>query len=158
VAETWRLVSKKSFIFTAKILITSFLVIDQVFRILPFFSKIFRFFTMLHVVYDPFLTRKHLFYSVHTFARIHNTTSQNIGGTDAWAVPPPQIFGGPSPRSTPTPRSPPLRRGWTPLPPSSLAVGKKMFALTVAKFVFNNSGNFRARANSPKPGLALNRG
>ena len=25
----------------------------------------------------------------------NNTTSQNIGGTDAWAVPPPQSFGGP---------------------------------------------------------------
>src|SRR6218665_1600042 len=33
-----------------------------------------------------------------------NTTSQNIGATDAWAVPPPQIFGGPSPRS-PAPAS-----------------------------------------------------
>src|SRR6218665_3767860 len=28
-----------------------------------------------------------------------NTTSQNIGGTNAWAVPPPQILGGPSPPS-----------------------------------------------------------
>src|SRR6218665_490309 len=28
-----------------------------------------------------------------------NTTSQNIGGTDARAVPPPQILGGPSPQS-----------------------------------------------------------
>src|SRR6218665_1570288 len=28
-----------------------------------------------------------------------NTTSQNIGGTNAWAVPPPQILGGPSPQS-----------------------------------------------------------
>ena len=37
----------------------------------------------------------------------HNTTSQNIGGTNAWAVPPPQFFlGGPSPQSPP--RSPPL--------------------------------------------------
>ena len=31
------------------------------------------------------------------------------------------------------------------------------FALTVAKFVFSNSGNFRAKANPPKPiYLALN--
>src|SRR6218665_3406626 len=33
------------------------------------------------------------------------------------------------------------------------------FALTAAKFVFSNSGNFRAKANPPKaqsPGLALN--
>src|SRR6218665_2987538 len=28
-----------------------------------------------------------------------NTTSPNIGGTDAWAVPPPQILGEPSPQS-----------------------------------------------------------
>jgi len=28
-----------------------------------------------------------------------NTTSQNIGGTDAWAVPPPQIFVGTVPQS-----------------------------------------------------------
>jgi len=26
-----------------------------------------------------------------------NTASQNIGGSDTWAVPPPQIVGGPSP-------------------------------------------------------------
>jgi len=28
-----------------------------------------------------------------------NTASRNIGGTDAWVVPPPKIFGGPSPQS-----------------------------------------------------------
>jgi len=51
-----------------------FFVIEQVFRILSFFSQIFRIFAtlyMLNVVYDPFLTRKNtIFYSVHTFARI----------------------------------------------------------------------------------------
>src|SRR6218665_977704 len=30
------------------------------------------------------------------------------------------------------------------------------FALTAAKFVFSNSGNFRAKAIPPSPGLALN--
>jgi len=30
------------------------------------------------------------------------------------------------------------------------------FALTVGKFVFSNSGNFRAKANPPSPGLVLN--
>src|SRR6218665_1579650 len=35
-----------------------------------------------------------------------NTTSQNIGGTNAWAVPPPQILGGTVPPVPP--RSPPL--------------------------------------------------
>src|SRR6218665_3975501 len=34
-----------------------------------------------------------------------NTTSQNIVGTNAWAVPPSQILGGPSPQSPP--RAPP---------------------------------------------------
>src|SRR6218665_1025550 len=89
-------------------LTTFFLVIDQVFRIFPFFfPQIFRIFTMLNVVYDPFLTRKtHFFYSVHTFTYIQqHYTSQNIGGTDAWAVPPPQILGDRPPSS---PRSPPM--------------------------------------------------
>src|SRR6218665_3207916 len=47
------------------------------------------------------------FYSVHTFARVRqHYTSQNIGGTDAWAVSPPQICLGGFP---PVPsRSPPL--------------------------------------------------
>src|SRR6218665_2735113 len=61
-----------------KFLTTFFVVIDQVFQIL-------RFFTVLNVVYNPFFTRKTtiseknslitpLFYSVRTFARIrqHN--------------------------------------------------------------------------------------
>jgi len=52
----------------------------------------------MKIIYDPFFTRKTpisennslttpLFYSVRTFTRIRQTTSQNIGGTDAWAVP-----------------------------------------------------------------------
>jgi len=48
-----------------------------------------------------------LFYSVRTFARIR----QNIGGTDAWAVPLPQIVLGDRPPSPPLglrPRSPPM--------------------------------------------------
>src|SRR6218665_1991148 len=69
---------------------------------------IFRIFTVLNVVYDSFFTRKStilhyfrkeflddtIFCSVRDFARIRqHYTSQNIGGTDAWAVPPPQILG-----------------------------------------------------------------
>ena len=53
-----------------------------------------------------FSWRKHLFHtkiSVFLFSYFrtlpYNTTSSNIGGTDAWAVPPPPIFGGPSPQS-----------------------------------------------------------
>src|SRR6218665_934027 len=48
---------------------------------------------------------KTIFYSVRTFARIrqHYVYFSKYWGTNAWAVPPPQILGGPSP-----PRSPPL--------------------------------------------------
>src|SRR6218665_2284876 len=79
---------------------TFFLVIDLVLRIFSFFSHIFRMFTMLNVVYDHFLTRKTQFFTLFMLSRTSdNTTSQNIGGPNAWAVPPPQILGGPSPQS-----------------------------------------------------------
>ena len=85
---------------------TFFLVIDLVLRIFPFFSHIFRMFAMLNVVYDHFLTRETQFFTLFIRSRTSDSTaSQNIGGTNAWAVPPPQILGDrpPSP-----PRSPPL--------------------------------------------------
>src|SRR6218665_77017 len=74
-----------------------FLVIDQVFQI----SRIF---TVLNVVYDPFFTRKTtisqknsfirpIFYSLRTFTRIRQHYFSKYWGTDAWAVPPPQILG-----------------------------------------------------------------
>src|SRR6218665_2681596 len=86
---------------------TFFLVIDLVLRIFPFFSHIFRMFTVLNVVYDHFLTRKTQFFTLFMLSRTSdNTTSQNIGGTNAWAVPPPQIFWGTVPPVPP--RSPPL--------------------------------------------------
>src|SRR6218665_3056075 len=91
---------------------TFFLVIDLVLQIFPFFSHIFRIFTMLNVLYDHFLTRKTQFVTLFMLSRTSdNTTSQNIGGTNAWAVPPPQILGGASPPPPPPvpPRSPPLR-------------------------------------------------
>ena len=79
---------------------TFFLVIDLVLRILPFFSNIFRMFTMLNVVYDHFLTRKPPFFTPFIPSRTSdNTTSQNIGGTNAWAVPHLKFWGGPSPQS-----------------------------------------------------------
>src|SRR6218665_4005978 len=96
-------------IFEPKISDDLFLVIDQVFQIL-------RFFTVLNVVYDPFFTRETTISEKNSLIRpvftlfvlsraSDNTTSLNIGGTNAWAVPPPQILGGPSPSP---PRSPPL--------------------------------------------------
>src|SRR6218665_3967239 len=91
-----------------KFLMTLFLVIDLVLRIFPFFSHIFRIFTMLNVVYDHFLTRKPSFFTLFILSRTSDkTTSQNIGGTNAWAVPPTSNFGGTVPPSPP--RSPPLR-------------------------------------------------
>src|SRR6218665_1874261 len=69
-------------------------------EIFPFFSHIFRMFTMLNVVYDHFLTRKTQFFTLFMLSRTSdNTTSQNIGGINAWAVPRPQVLGGPSPQS-----------------------------------------------------------
>src|SRR6218665_1342752 len=90
--------------------ISIFLVIDLVFRIFPLFSQIFRIFTMLNVVgyiYDPFLTRKTPFFTRFILSRASdNTSSQNIGGTNAWAVPHLKFWGGPS--APVPPRSPPL--------------------------------------------------
>src|SRR6218665_2285857 len=98
-----RFFSGKISIFRVKISDDIFLVIDLLFRIFPFFSQIFPFFTMLNVVYDPFITRKTPFFTLFILSHaLDNTTSQNIGGrTNAWAVPPPQIFflGGLSPQS-----------------------------------------------------------
>src|SRR6218665_3834285 len=52
------------------------------------FSHLVRMFTMLNVVYDHFLTRKTQFFTLFMLSRTSdNTTSQNIGGTNAWAVP-----------------------------------------------------------------------
>src|SRR6218665_1478607 len=86
-------------IFRPKISDDLFLVIDQGFQILLFF-------TVLNVVYDTFFTRKSTISKNNSLIRPYfllclyfrasdNTTSLNIGGTNAWDVPPPQIcFGG----------------------------------------------------------------
>ena len=83
------------------------LVIHHVFRIFPVFFLIFHIFTACNVVCDPSSREKPLFQKIipwwHLFllcscfcAHPANTTSQNIRGTDAWAVPHLK-FGGPSP-------------------------------------------------------------
>src|SRR6218665_1428336 len=93
-------ISGKISIFRVNISDDLFLVIDLVLRIFPFFSHLFRMFTMLNVVYDHFLTRKTQFFTLLVLSRTSdNTTSQNIGG----AVPPPQILRGPSPQSPQSP-------------------------------------------------------
>src|SRR6218665_1049056 len=104
-AETWRRIwgdqkifcgpiSGKISIFRVKIYDDLFLVIDLVLRIFPFFPHIFRMFTMLNVVYDYFLTRKTQFFTLFMLSRTSDNTTQNIGGTNAWAVLPPEILGG----------------------------------------------------------------
>ena len=85
-----------------------FLVIDLVLAIFPFFSQTFRIFTLLNVVYDPFLTRKTPFKnSVHTFTRIqqHYVYFSKYWGDQCMGRPPPQIFWG---RPPVPPRSLPL--------------------------------------------------
>ena len=79
---------------------TSFLVIDLVLRIFPFFSHIFRMFTMLNVVYDHFLTRKPPFFTLFILSRTSdNTASQNIGGDQCMGRPPTSNFLGDRPPS-----------------------------------------------------------
>ena len=64
------------------------------FRMFPLFSLIFRIFTLLDVVHDPFLTRKTPFFTLLILSRTSdNTTSQNIWGTNDWAVPHLKLWG-----------------------------------------------------------------
>ena len=109
VAETWRRVwggqkiclrtknnifFRKISIFRAKISYDHFLVIDQVFQIFPFTSQIFRIFTMLNVVYDPFLTRKTPFLLCSYFrAQPRTLLLKILGGRMHGPSPPPQILG-----------------------------------------------------------------
>src|SRR6218665_1632761 len=53
-------------------------------------------------LYDHFLTRKTQFFTLFMLSRTSdNTTSQNIGGTNAWAVPHLKFWGGDRPPSPP---------------------------------------------------------
>src|SRR6218665_2232479 len=79
---------------------TFFLVIDLVLRIFPFFSHIFRMFTMLNVVYDHFLTRKPPFFTLFILSRTsNNTTSQNIGEDQCMGRPHLKFWGDRPPQS-----------------------------------------------------------
>src|SRR6218665_1462586 len=86
-------------IFMAKISDNLSLIIDQVFQIFPFFYLIFRIFTMLNVVCDPFLTRKKLFYSSRTFPRIRQHYFTKYWGGRMHEPSPHFKFGEPSPQS-----------------------------------------------------------
>jgi len=80
----------------------------HVFQIFPIVFQFFRIFTVFNVIHDPFqLQEKNPISGNNSLMtpfllcscfRAHstNTTSLNIGGTEAWAVPPPQILVGPS--------------------------------------------------------------
>ena len=96
-------------VFTPKILMSFFLVIDQVFQIFPFFFQILHIFTLLKGRIWPFLHKKKryfrkeflddTFFTLFVLSRASdNTTSQNIVGGERMLGPPPvQILGGPSP-------------------------------------------------------------
>src|SRR6218665_1677053 len=87
---------------------TFFLVIDQVSRILPLFSLIFRIFTLLNIVHNPFLARKtpfsHFGSTKFLVSHPQNTTSQTIGGR----------VHGPSPTSNFGGTVPPVPLGFRP--------------------------------------------
>src|SRR6218665_3621695 len=100
---------EKISIFRPKISDDLFLVIDQVFQILHFF-------TLLNVVHDLFFTRKTTiseknflitpFFTLFVLSRASdNITSLNIGETNAWAVPHLKFWGDRPPSPS---RSPPL--------------------------------------------------
>src|SRR6218665_232887 len=95
---------REKFPFPRPKFLMTFLVIDQVFLI-------FRIFTVLNVVYDPFFTRKATFSeknslmtpfynSVRTFARIRQHYFSKYWGDGCMGRPPPHILGGPSPQSS----------------------------------------------------------
>src|SRR6218665_3158290 len=93
---------QKMSIFAAKISDDLFLVIDQIFRIFPFFSQVFSILAMLNVIFCPIITGKSPFFTLLTLSRAYNnTTSLNIGKTNAWAVPHLKFWGDrpPSPPS-----------------------------------------------------------
>src|SRR6218665_3935859 len=95
---------RKNFHFQGKFSDDLFLVIHLVLWIFPFFSHIFRIFTMLNVVYDHFLTIKTPFSTLLILSRTSdNTTTQKIGEDQCMGRLPPLKFWGTIP-----PRSPPL--------------------------------------------------
>src|SRR6218665_1846393 len=72
-------------IFTAKISDDPFLVIDQAFRIFPLSFHTFSVSLLCKMSYMTLSSQeKHLFFTLFRLSRASdNTTSQNIGGTDA---------------------------------------------------------------------------
>ena len=86
---------RKKFPFSRLKFLMTFFSCRPGFRIFPFFYLIFRIFTILNVVYDPFLTRKTSFFTLFVLSRAsNNTTSQNIWGDGCMGGPPLKIFWG----------------------------------------------------------------
>src|SRR6218665_1824504 len=74
---------------------TIFLVIDLVLRIFPFFSHIFRMFTMLNVLYMTLSSQeKHNFHSVHAFTHIRQHYFSKYWGDQCMGGSPTSTFGG----------------------------------------------------------------
>jgi len=85
---------EKISILAAKISDDFFLVIDQVFRIFTGFQDIYFVKCRIWPFVWPFPHMKAPFFILFILSSTSdNTTSQNIGGTNAWAVPPPQTLG-----------------------------------------------------------------
>src|SRR6218665_688153 len=81
---------------------TFFLVIDLVLRIFPFFSHIFRMFTMLNVVYMTISSQeKHNFHSVHAFTHIRQHYFSKYWGDQCMGGPPHLNFWGDRPPQSP---------------------------------------------------------
>src|SRR6218665_1108491 len=117
--------SEKISISTAKISDDFFSSSTRFSRFSLSFPRIFPIFTMLNVIYDPFLPRKTTISEKNSFMtpfllcsyfHAHPTTLLlKILGGRAWAVPPPQIWGDRPPSPS---RSPPLASAVQPFDPT----------------------------------------
>src|SRR6218665_1576964 len=93
-----RFMNDKISIFTPKISGDIFLIIDHIFQIFPVFAVRKNLYFRRNSMMTPFLLNSYFrTHSTTLLLKIVNTTSQNIGGTDAWAVPHLK-FGGPFPQ------------------------------------------------------------
>ena len=93
-----KFLNDKISIFTPKISGDIFLIIDHIFQIFPVFAVRKNLYFRRNSMMTPFLLNSYFrTHSTTLLLKIVNTTSQNIGGTDAWAVPHLK-FGGPFPQ------------------------------------------------------------
>src|SRR6218665_3598970 len=94
----------EKFPFSRRKFLMTFFVIDQVFKILHFFTVLQMSDTTLSSQEKPLYFRKQfldntMFFTLFILSRASdNTISLNIRGDQSMGRPPPQIFGGPSPQ------------------------------------------------------------